>query len=83
MTKEKEVILTINGKSHILSKPLYVGGGKHVVVCPKCSLYKTHFKFCWKKYYGDVRPLCSILAESNGWDNDFMTYFQKYKNENN
>lgn len=83
MTKEQEVILTINGKSHILSKPQYTEGGKHVEVCPKCSLFKSHFDFCWKNYDGIVRPLCSILAESNCWNNDFMTYFQEYKIENN
>lgn len=83
MAKEQEVILTINGKSHKLSKPQYMSGGKHVEVCLKCSLYKSHFDFCWKRYFGIVRPLCSILAESNGWDNDFETYFQEYKNENN
>jgi len=82
MTKEQEVILTINGKSHKLSKPQYTSGGKHVNVCPKCSLYESHFDFCWKRYFGTVRPLCSILAESNGWDNDFETYFQEYKIEN-
>ena len=82
MAKEQEVILTINGKSHKLSKPQYLGGGKTVEVCPKCSLFKSHFAFCWKKYYDDVRPLCSILAEANCWENDFMTYFQEYNKEN-
>ena len=80
---EQEVILTINGKSHKLSKPQYIGGGKHVEVCPKCSLYGSHFDFCWKSSYGIFRPLCSILAEANGWDDKFMTYFREYKIENN
>lgn len=79
LAKEKEVILTINGKSHKLSKPQYeyVSGGKNVNVCPQCSLFKSHFDFCWNSYYGSFRPLCSILAEANGWDDDFMTYFQE------
>lgn len=81
---EQEVILTINGKSHKLSKPkYYMGGGKNVEVCPKCSLFKSHFHFCFKSYYGIVRPLCSILAEANGWDDKFLTYFQEYQIENN
>ena len=79
MTKEQEVILTINGKSHKLSKPKYTGGGKQVEVCPKCSLFKSHYDFCWKSHYGTVRPLCSILAEANGWYKKLMTYFQEYK----
>lgn len=80
MAKEQEVILTINGKSHKLSKPQYAGGGKDRWICPKCSLFKSHCDFCWKKHFGTVRPLCSILAEANGWDDDFMTYFQECKN---
>ena len=79
---EQEVILTINGKSHKLSKPQYTGGGKHVEVCPKCSLFKSHYDFCRKRYYDIVRPLCSILAEANGWEDKFLTYFQEYKIEN-
>jgi hypothetical protein len=79
---KQEVILTINGKSHKLSEPLYIGGGKQKCVCPKCSLFKSHFDFCWKNYYGIVRPLCSILAEANGWDDNFLTFFQEYKIKN-
>lgn len=75
---EAEMILTINKKSHKLTEPQYIGGGKDRDICPKCSLYKSHFDFCWRSYYGIVRPLCSTLAEANGWDNEFLTYFQEY-----
>lgn len=83
MIKEQEVILTINGKSHKLSKPQYARGWKQVEVCPKCSLFKSHHDFCWKSYCGIFRPLCSILAETNGWNDKFLTYFQEYKIEKN
>ena len=75
---DTKVILLLNDKSHELVKVKdYSGGGKHNWICPKCSLYNSHFSFCWRGHFGTYRPLCSILAEANNWDNDFLTCFKE------
>jgi hypothetical protein len=76
--KNKKVCLRIDGVNHHLCKYKgWVDGGKYNWACPNCSLYKTHFKYCWN--IDDAKggsPLCSILASANNWDEDFAVYFK-------
>lgn len=74
MENNNKVCLRIDGINHHLCKyKNYRGGGKGRYICPNCSLYNTHFSYCW-----DVlgEPICSSLAQANAWDNDFEVYFK-------
>ncbi len=73
--KKKNVCLRIDGINHHLSKyQNYLGGGKRKQICPECSLYETLCPYCWSFYIG--RPICTVLAEANNWDDNFAVYFK-------
>lgn len=73
--KNKNVCLRIDGINHHLSKyQNYLGGGKDRWICPECSLYKTHYEYCWDRVFG--KPICSLLARANNWDDNFAVYFK-------
>ena len=78
--KNKNVCLRINGINHHLSKyKNYLGGGKNHQICPECSLYKTHYKYCWTigtPICTVGTPICSVLADANDWDDNFAVYFK-------
>lgn len=67
--RKKKVCLQIDGTNHHLSKSKKYSGDQ---VCPKCSLYETHSAYCWSI----GKPICSVLAEANNWDEDFAVYFK-------
>ena len=71
--KNRNVCLRIDGINHHLSKyKNYLGGGKNLQICPKCSLYETHSSYCWS--IGTT--ICKVLAEANNWDDNFAVYFK-------
>lgn len=71
--KNKNVCLRIDGINHHLSKyKNYLGGGKNLQICPKCSLYETHSAYCWSI----GTHICKVLAEANNWDDNFAVYFK-------
>lgn len=77
MKKNNKVCLRIDGVNHHLSKyKYYFGCGKCENICGKCSLYKTHYGYCWDKC---GEPICSALARANNWDDDFQVYFKTIK----
>jgi len=78
MAKNTRVCLRIDGVNHHLCKyKNYSGGGKYRWICPKCSLYETHYEYCWDSAFG--KPICSFLARANNWKNDFEVYFKTIK----
>jgi len=74
----KKVCLRIDGVNHHLCEYKgYAHGSKCESICVNCSLYKTHYGFCWSQY---GEPICLVLGKANNWGTkSFAAYFKTIK----